>query len=81
MSKARWKFTLAYSNGVTGDVVQALRASGLGVLESETIAGELLETPELGIAIDKRSEVEPRLLLQNLRDIGLTVRWLNDPAT
>lgn len=81
MSKATWNFSLAYSNSVGGDVVHALRDSGLGALESETIAAEMLETTELGIAIDRKSEVEPRLLLQNLKDIGLTVGWLNDPAT
>ncbi len=80
MSTAKWKFTLAYSNDITGDVVEALRASGFGVLESETVAEALMETTELGIAIKKDSDIDPHLLYQNLTNIGMTVRWWNQPA-
>jgi len=80
MSNSKWKFTISYSNNVTGDVVQALQVSGFGILDSETIAEALLDTTELDIGIDKKSEIEPKLLLQNLKKIGLSVKWLNEPA-
>ena len=80
MSAAKWKFSLWFSNGMTGDLVAALRASGFGVLESETIAEAVMETSELGIAIKKDSNIDPWRLHQNLKDIGMGVRWLNEPA-
>ena len=80
MSTAKWKFTLSYSNDITGDVVEALRASGFGVLEAETVAEALMETTELSITIKKDSEIDPHMLYQNLRNIGMTVRWWNQPA-
>ena len=80
MSTAKWKFTLAYSNDMTGDVAEALRASGFGVLESEAIVEALMETTELAVTIKKNSEIDPHLLFQNLQNIGMTVRWWNQPA-
>ena len=80
MSTAKWKFSLSYSNDMTGDVVETLRASGLGVLESETIAEALLETTELSLAIKKNSSIDPHVLFQNLKSIGMGVRWWNQPA-
>jgi hypothetical protein len=80
MSTAKWKFSLWHSNDMTGDLVEALCASGFGVLESETVAEAVLETTELAIAIRKDSNIDPRQLLQNLRNIGMGVQWLNEPA-
>ena len=80
MSTAKWNFSLKHANGMTGDLVEALRASGFGVLESETIAEAVLETTELGIAIKKDSNIDPWQLLQNLQSIEMGVKWLNEPA-
>ncbi len=81
MSTAKWKFILSYSNQVTGDIVKVLRESGFGVLESETIYEELLNSQELGVGLRKDSGIDPMQLVKNLRQIGLTVDWKNEPAS
>lgn len=89
MSKAKWKFLLAYQGPRESllelrespmSVVAALRAAGFGVLEAETVSEELLETTELGMAVRKDSEIDPFKLVQNLKRAGVHVRWLNEPA-
>ena len=80
VSKATWKFRLRYENG-PGDVVQALRNSGLDVLEAESVLEALVESAgELPLAIRKDSPVDPAKLVQELSAAHVWVRWVNQPA-
>jgi len=79
MAVAKWKFKIAHSEGVLGDIAEALRASGFSFSESATMEEALLDTSELYISFKKESDVDPWVLSRNLEQAGLEVHWKNKP--
>lgn len=74
--------TIEVPGGVIGDIQSALIRSGFGHLDSAEFAEHIINSVSVSFKsshLDKAG-VDPAFLVQELRAVGLLVRWTGEPA-
>lgn len=74
--------TIEVPDGVIGDIHSALIRSGFGHLDSAEFAEHIISSGSVSFKSSRlgKAGVDPAFLVQELRAVGLLVRWTGEPA-